>query len=36
MYANPEEWFRLEDKAKPLGAVDFWTRQIKNAESIFL
>jgi hypothetical protein len=36
MYANPEEWFRPKDKANPIGAVGFWTRQIKNAESIFL
>ena len=36
MYAIPEEWFPLKDKTKPVGAVNFWTRQTKNAESIFL
>jgi hypothetical protein len=36
MYANPEEWFRPKDVLKPLPAVEFWRRQIKNAESIFL
>jgi hypothetical protein len=36
MYANPEEWFRPKDVLKPLPAVKFWRRQIKNAESIFL
>ena len=36
MYANPEEWFLPKDVLKPLPAVEFWRRQIKNAESIFL
>jgi hypothetical protein len=36
MYANPEEWFRPKDVTNPLPAVEFWRRQIKNAESIFL